>query len=210
MPMLAPQPAIVPSESTIEQLSNHQLLSLVSPYGTWFYVPTRREEKRLRFDASLQGLKALVIQYKRLKATSAPTVLLNAAQLHDLQAKYRPRRVPYAFIAFSHIANYAQLSQLFESGHGFVFGLMVHFVDIHSIPSTARSLVMSTPCQIIARDAGRAGRRYPVAHETLWSLVARFASCTVGLPAEEVEEVGEPERGDTVPLPHLNILWARP
>ncbi|MGH9460506.1 MAG: hypothetical protein ACRD1X_04780, partial [Vicinamibacteria bacterium] len=61
----------VPSEATIEQLSNHHILNLLSPYGAWFFAPTRREERDLAYDASLQGYKALILQYKRLRPRGA-------------------------------------------------------------------------------------------------------------------------------------------
>lgn len=65
MKKLFPNKTQVPSESTIEQLSNHQILNNVDPLRSWMFVPTRNEEDLLGYDASLQGYKALVIQYKR-------------------------------------------------------------------------------------------------------------------------------------------------
>jgi hypothetical protein len=50
-----PIPSSVASDYTVEQIANHQILCLISPYGAWFYVPAKREETRLAYVASLQG-----------------------------------------------------------------------------------------------------------------------------------------------------------
>ena len=55
-----------PDESTVEQLSNHQILMTLGPHSTWMYVPSRTDEEHLGYDAALQDRKFFLIQYKKL------------------------------------------------------------------------------------------------------------------------------------------------
>jgi hypothetical protein len=210
--MRTPTPHQIPSESTVEQLANHHLLNLISPYGTYFFVPTRREERRLAYDASLQGRKALVIQYKRLHLTwrEVPFIKIARRQLSDLVTNFPKGRSPYVFYAFSVVPSYGGLDALFNAGYGRGFGRHVYFVDAHAIPP-ATTMLLAGPSGMLAgqgvRSAVRAGVVVP--SERLLSLADRFLACRVGLHSYELERIGrrtpDTEGGR---LPHLNILWA--
>lgn len=207
-----PIPSSVPSESTVEQIANHQILCLVSPYGAWFYVPTKREEKRLAYDASLQGHKALVIQYKRFNPSkNGGHVKLSAKQHGQLKSNFPPAVMPYVFYGFALHANYDQITTEFANGFGFWFGVRTIFVDAHSIPAGAKSIsVRYDP--FVSVTSGRP--KESVSAWCLPTLVREFQSCKVGLRAESLLELPQ-GRGEAVAdttretLPHLHVLWAR-
>ena len=68
--MHAPLPNDVPSEQTIEVLSNHFLLVGLHSHSAWVFCPTRVQEQVLGYDGSLQNGKILVIQYKRVRVNA--------------------------------------------------------------------------------------------------------------------------------------------
>lgn len=207
--MRFPKPNTIPSESTIEQLSNHHILNLISPYGAWFFVPTKPEERDLGFDASLQGYKALIIQYKRLEP-SAKSVAINHRQLRDLQQNFPPASNGYVFYGFSLLSRYDDLAALFSAGSGVTFGAVMLFVDVHALPPTATSLALNGTFDVgIRRQGSKAIHCYAKA-ECLFSLVRQFARCEIGLRAAEAEGRERVADRGRVPQPHLNILWARP
>lgn len=200
--MLRPHAGLVPSEATIEQIANHQILNAIGPYSAWFYVPTRREEQRLAYDASLQGHKALVIQYKRFSATGR--VGLSKKQHQTLLANFPRGASPYVFYGVSTHPTYRTLQQQFSAGAGFFFGLGAVFVDAHDIPiGTPSFSVTGGHC-----PPGVTTRRSPIANRAycLVCLVGGFLSCSIGArPEPEAAMVG----AERVLLAHLNILWAR-
>ena len=204
-----PTPTSVPSESTVEQIANHQILCLVSPYGAWFYVPTKREEKRLAYDASLQGHKALVIQYKRfIPSNNSGRVNLSPKQHGQLKKNFPPAATPYVFYGFALHATYDQITTQFADGFGFLFGVWTVFVDVHSIPAGARSIsVRFDPFLSVMSGRGKAS----VPFWCLPTLVREFQSCKTGLRADLALELPREPNVDTrrQTLPNLNILWAR-
>ena len=204
-----PIPTSVPSESTVEQIANHQILCLISPYGAWFYVPTKREEKRLAYDASLQGHKALVIQYKRfVPSKNGGYVKLSAKQHSTFKSNFPATAKPYVFYAFSLHATYSQIQNEFSAGLGFFFGLRTVFVDAHSIPAGAKSIsVRHDPFLSVTSGRGRDA----VPAWCLPSLISEFQTCNTGLRADLLRELTQEGLSDTrrQTLPNLNILWAR-
>jgi hypothetical protein len=81
----------VPSESTLEQQGNHLILILLAPSPAWFFIPTQREEIGLGYDASLQNMKACVLQYKRARPLhgGGVSIKLSATQLATLTSRYQ-------------------------------------------------------------------------------------------------------------------------
>jgi hypothetical protein len=68
----------VPSERTIETLSNHSLLeilnaSLGAPPYAWMFLPSQYDEQFLGYDGALQGNKRLFLQYKSRNASGSFT-----------------------------------------------------------------------------------------------------------------------------------------
>jgi hypothetical protein len=204
-----PNPTSVPSESTVEQIANHQILCLVSPYGAWFYVPTKPEEKHLAYDASLQGHKVLVIQYKRFRPTKrGGSVRLSSKQHTKLKANFPSGPKPYVFYGFALHADYDQISTEFSDGLGFLFGLRTIFVDAHSIPAGAKSIsVRYNPLLSVTSGREKTG----VSAWCLPTLIRELQACDTGLRADLLAEPPHNRVADTrgQVLPNLNILWVR-
>jgi hypothetical protein len=203
---LIPNPNTVPSESTVEQIANHQILCLLSPFGSWFYVPTKPEENLLGYDASLQGQKALVIQYKRLHpSATGGRVNLSAGQ-HSLLTSLFPRsNRPYVFYGFAPHPTYSEINDEFSSGIGYLFGLRSIFVNAHSIPLGSRSIsVRFIPFQSVT------AKKVSLPFWSVPSLVREFQACNLGLRSELLQEppFNEISVSGRKAIPNLNILWA--
>jgi hypothetical protein len=205
--MRSPIPSSLPSEGTIEQIANHQILSLLSPYGTWFYVPTKPEEKNLGYDASLQNHKALVIQYKRLHPNlRGARVNLSAGQHSTLRSLFPPAPKPYVFYGFALHETYDDIAAEFSSGFGFFFGMRTIFIDAHSIPTGARSISIKFNPYISVSTM-----KTSLGHFVLPTLVNQFRTCNVGLRSELLNEppYNDVPTGKGKGLPNLNIMWGR-
>jgi hypothetical protein len=204
-----PNLATVPSESTVEQIANHQILCLISPYGAWFYVPTKREEKHLGYDASLQGHKVLVIQYKRfVPSKNGGHIKLSARQHKTLTDNFPAGSKPYVFYAFALHETYDQVKTEFSDGYGFLFGLRTIFVDAHSIPAGGKSVSVRYN-HFPSVTYGRASAA--VNFWCLPTLVRQFQICETGLRWDLANELRRQRTVDTrrQTLPNLNVLWAR-
>ncbi len=141
--MLFPNKAKVPSEGTVEQLSNHQILNHVDSSRSWMFVPTRNEEDLLGYDASLQGYKALVIQYKRYiphKNNKTGRIKLDKPQYDCLIKNFPPSNKPYVFYGFSNTPNYGYLMSNYAVSYGKSFARSMHFIDVHSLQSFQSSI----------------------------------------------------------------------
>jgi hypothetical protein len=204
--MRKPFPTTPPSEATVEQIANHQILCLIASFGAWFYVPTRPEEQRLGYDASLQGHKALIIQYKRFRpAKRGASVGLSVSQHTTLTTNFPKKSTPYVFYAFALHPGYDEIRRQFDGGFGFLFGLSTLYIDAHSIPVGATSI--SVRYRDLRLTAGRP--KVDLSARCLPTLVREFQSCTSGLRAESFEDGRETVIDRRVTIPHLNILWAR-
>lgn len=194
-----PLSGLVPSEGTIEQLSNHFLLNQIGPESAWFYIPTKNEERKLGYDASLQANKLLVIQYKRLRPNKSGggSIKINLRQHRTLIRKFPPQPNPYVFYAFSIFRDYAALSLPFSLNQGHRFGCSMIFVDAHSIPTGATS--------ISTKNLIRKGC-WPYC---LPSIAQLFLSCKVGLRFETDYFVEFDHQTDRENPGRINVLWAR-
>src|SRR5690606_10526030 len=126
-----------PNEGTVEQLSNHRLLNVLGPDSAWFYVPTRNEELKLGYDASLQEHKALAIQYKRFMPYAKKgggRIEINGRQHRTLLRNFPRARSPYVFYAFCIQPSIAGLALLYRMGLGASITSDLYFIDIHSVP----------------------------------------------------------------------------
>ena len=172
----------VPSESTIEQMSNHHILMELGPFESWFFVPDKREEKGLGYDASLQGYKALVIQYKKLipSSTSWPggSIKIKTAQHKTLLTNFPKAKthIPYAFYGFALHHSYADIMSHMSLGGGRHIGMFFVYVDIHDVvvPKTKagkepKSFTLSST--ILSK----------LDFHNLYSLCEQFMTCKVGM-----------------------------
>jgi len=206
-----PNPSKVPSESTVEQLSNHQLLMILGAYSAWFYVPTRREEPRLGYDASLQDHKLLVVQYKAFHPWQIPetgSFKLEQKQHNKLMQIYPRRNKPYVFYAVCIVRNYRDLGAYFLNGCGNVFGQRVLFIDAHAIPRKATSVSLQGQDSISYRGANGNVSIKSVPRNLL-SVAGDFLSCNVGLLMRDIEENATDNQMDKTSLPHVNVLLAK-
>ena len=208
--------SIAPSESTIEQLSNHVLLTLLAPQPAWMFVPTKNEEKDLGFDASLQGMKGCVVQYKRirpLKRTGGVSARIDPAQLGVLHAAFPPLAHPYAFIAVGEFHSYKELASHVSRTGALAAGRHCCFIDIHRIPVSTTSLQVvrthPTAPAVAQPFTTRTPGGPPTICLTVNDLADRIASCSAGIPATELANT-RPSRDGIVVVGRLSILFARP
>jgi hypothetical protein len=167
----------VPSERFVEQMGNHFLMNLIGPDHAYFHIPTQAQEKTLGYDASLQGFKTLVIQYKRL-IPNLPSytgrIPIDTTQLANLQAKFPPAHQPYAFIGYCEYQTYNTITPLFSAGTGTKLSDRIVFIDIHSPTLAARPYQKSINSSLITPILGTEALKLP-------DLAGRFVACSVGL-----------------------------
>jgi len=170
-------PTEVPSERFVEQMGNHFLMNLIGPNHAYFHIPTQAQEKALGYDASLQGFKTLVVQYKRLVPNSPPytgRIPIDTTQLANLQAKFLPAHQPYAFIGFCEHQAYNTITPLFCAGDGSKLSNRIIFLDIHSTTLAARPYQKSINSSLIVPVLGTEAFKLP-------DLASNFVACNVGL-----------------------------
>ena len=202
---LAP-PTEVPSERFVEQMGNHFLMNLIGPDHAYFHIPTQAQEKMLGYDASLQGFKTLVIQYKRL----APNLLaytgripIDTTQLTNLQTKFPPANQPYAFIGFCEHQTYNTITPLFSAGDGRKLSKRIIFLDIHSPTLAARPYQNSINSKLITPVLGKEAFKLP-------DLAKKFVACSVGLfPSDSLERQLYVADSELRSLGNLSVLHAK-
>ena len=202
--MTTAPPSEVPSERFVEQMGNHLLMNLIGPEHTFFHIPTQPAEKTLGYDASLQGFKTLVLQYKRLVPNVPPytgRIPIDPTQLATLQTKFPAAAQPYAFLGFCLHQEYSTITPLFAAGTGSTLAEKILFLDIHSPTLAARPYPKSINTSLILPVLGSEAFK-------LATLAARFSECTVG-----VFELGTHalplEREDGTQLGNLSLLHAK-
>ena len=170
-------PAEIPSERFVEQMGNHFLMNLIGPDHAYFHIPTQAQEKALGYDASLQGFKTLIVQYKRLVPNAPPytgRIPIETTQLANLQAKFPPAHQPYAFIGFCEHQAYNTITPLFSAGAGSTLSNRIIFLDIHSPTLATRPYQKSINSSLIAPVIGTEAFKLP-------DLANKFVACSVGL-----------------------------
>jgi hypothetical protein len=211
--MHLPTAATVPSESTIEQLSNHELLQHIAIPSAWIFVPTRPEERTRGFDASSQNTKILIIQYKRLHVArwGTPYILLNSMQHKTLVTNFPAMRSgnPYVFYGAATFPTYADLdsaakarctqctwcngccsgscvfeSCIFFSAHDVPVG--VRRVDLHPISGSAK---ISFTHPVTGPGTGRSAF-------TGCELASKLRNCVIGRRANDKAEEGSTAEED--------------
>jgi hypothetical protein len=111
--MMLPNFEGIPSEATIESLTNHHILLCLNEPKAWILTPTRREEKNFGYDGSLSGTKVAVIQYKRLARMRKGewiSVRISRPQHEVLRANFEGFQPPCAFYAFSNYQAYKDIN----------------------------------------------------------------------------------------------------
>lgn len=190
---------LTPSEGTIEQLSNHFLLNMIGPDSSWFYVPTKNDEKLLGYDASIQANKVLVIQYKRLNPYKfgGGSIRISQSQHKTLKRNFPRKPLPYVFYAFSLYPNYRELNLPFSRSQGAMFGSSMVFIDAHSISNKSKSISTN-------KLNGKGCRSY-----CLSSVAQLFLSCKVGLRIDQDSTFSISDSGLSKNPGRINLLWAR-
>lgn len=198
MARLKPIHTSVPSESTIEQMANHWLMNLRNPCYSWIYVPTRSEENYLGYDASLQGYKALAIQYKRLKPTrNIGSILINFKQHNSLVTNFPKLYKPCAFYAFSKYQNYSGIRDAYSRGRGMAFCREMVFFDIHSISPSSKSVTISYDYLI----------RNKITIYNLFQIAKMFSKCDIGVFLNEIDKTNN--RDNSEAYTRANIMVSK-
>ena len=199
-------PSEVPSERFVEQMGNHFLMNLIGPEHAYFHIPTQVQEKALGYDASLQGYKTLVIQYKRLIPNSAPytgRVPIDPTQLDNLQIKFPSAHQPYAFIGFCEHQAYSTVTSLFSAGTGSKLGERILFLDIHSTTLATRPHAKSINSALITKALGQEAFKLP-------DLARKFVECSVGQFQSDIPEYQPRVAGsDLRSFGNLSLLHAK-
>ncbi len=111
-----PNPVNIPSEHTIENLSNHFLLKCLNNPKAWIFCPTPFEEKTIGYDASIQKHKIILIQYKRLEyiyATGDIKIKINPAQRVTFAAQAEGIPTDAAYYSCCVLPSYSTVSANF-------------------------------------------------------------------------------------------------
>ena len=181
-------------------------MNLIGPDHAYFHIPTQAQEKKLGYDASFQGFKTIVIQYKRLAPNLPPytgRIPIDTTQLANLQAKFPPAHQPYAFIGFCEHQTYSTITPLFSAGAGSKLSSRIIFLDIHSPTLAARPYQKSINSSLITPVLGTEALKLP-------DLARKFVACSVGLFQSDNPDrrlhVAESELSS---LGNLSLLHAR-
>jgi prepilin-type processing-associated H-X9-DG protein len=187
--MYQPQPNDVPSEQTIEVLSDHFILEGLQIPTAWMFCPTRVQEQRLGYDGSLQNGKILIIQYKRVIVNQGVSVRvdIDQVQMNTLLANFPQGTFPYVFYGFSTYRDYGQLDAGFRAAGGQQFFANMLFVDLHVLPANCNSLTYSPQNGVQPNINGIA--QPAVAFINGDQLVNGLDKCTTGISLTEFESL---------------------
>lgn len=130
-----------PSEATVANICNQELIRCLGDPHSWVLVPSNWEEATLGYDASLPGMKAAPIQYKSITPLERgiASCAINPSQHRVLVSQLAGNRRSEAFFAFSLSESYRNLGRRHRRGE--TLGSFV-FVDVLDVPvgSTRLSL----------------------------------------------------------------------
>lgn len=189
--MFLPKLVNIPSESTIECLSNHYILQLLGQPGAWMLTPTRREEKGFGYDAWLCNTKVVIVQYKRIHRVNSNgdvSIKINPSQHFKLQKNFPDLHQPYVFYAFSDYHDYQQINDDYltlGSPHFFNHTL---FFDVHSLGRSDLSVRLFRKGVLSAKQVGN---HYSgsINHWRGPVFVNQIAECNLGQIGSIVSEV---------------------
>lgn len=194
----------IPSESTIEVMTNHYILHHLNKSHAWIFTPTRRQEKRLGYDASLQNAKVAVIQYKRIRRHAASVSIdLRAAQHATLMRVFQPQGRPYVFYCFSTYRTYAALNADYYNVNAPLFFENSLFFSAHLVPAGCTTIRFTPPGTL---EDPASGTIIPYYDGLGW--VFRLSRCWLGLEMDEFEEATQPETV-TTGYGRVNVLLWR-
>jgi hypothetical protein len=149
----------------------------------------------LAYDASLQGMKACLLQYKRgtpLVRSRGVSISLNSNQLATLTSKYRPGNSPYVFIGASEFWTYQEFGNAVLTSHPIARAHHVLYVDAHAIPPKATTLRLQrqhpTGPPYAFPFGGRIQVGGPLQCLNGLDIVRRLLTCEVGHQAGTVTE----------------------
>lgn len=188
--MLLPDFYDIPSESTIECLSNHYILHFLDQPAAWMLKPTLIQEKRLGYDAWLCNTKVVVIQYKRVKyiyQNGDIRIEINPTQHSNLQKNFPRSHKPHAFYAFSDYSKYQDINHDYLSSGSPRFFDHTIFFDIHSLDKSDTSVQL---CRTGILRAKQKGKNYsqPITHWKGRAFVDQIAECNLGQLSNTVSE----------------------
>jgi hypothetical protein len=202
--MHTPSPDDVPSEQTVEVLSDHFLLAGLNSPAAWMYCPTRVTEQKLGYDGSLQNGKILIIQYKRVHVNAGGSlrVSINQAQHTTLRKVFHSGGIPYVFYGFSVYQSYQKLNDGFHVAGAPHFFANMRFVNLHDLPIACNSLSHKpegTVCPVVMREP-----QTEVSSIDGNLLVKGLLQCSIGM--ELTEFVHFPLSWQQRRTPHTSIL----
>jgi hypothetical protein len=196
--MPIPNNTVVPSERTIENLSNHHILLDLQDPKAWFFVPTQKEELVRGYDASLQNAKLLVFQYKRVYLNkSSLRIEIDTNQHNTLSTRFKKLvNCQYVFYGFSTYKNYQEISTDYSSAPPVQFIDKMIFVDAHQIPIGCKSVNYSSSFGV-KPSVGHRKYAAQIPHISGPTMINRIKGCTAGLKNGTLREILEQE-GDYI------------
>jgi hypothetical protein len=187
--MLFPHGGTIPSEGTVEVLTNHFILQELKDPSAYIFCPTRNEEVDLGFDARLQGSKLAVIQYKRVRSLNkdgSVSVAIDVDQHKTLRSKFPRSTRPYVFYCFSSYPDYASIHNDFVKmgmpptrlrSHLFFWQSLLF--DAWDIP-VGSTLVKFSNAGTLKAQIGHSPRSGPIPYHRGPVFVKGFISCQLG------------------------------
>ncbi len=117
MPRILPKKSEIPSESTIEPLTNLFIMQSLSHLSAWILCPTRYQENSLGYDGAIRNTKFAVIQYKRIKRVNknSLSIEIDEDQLKTLKNNFKKLSKPTAFYCFSFFKQIKDIELTFDS-----------------------------------------------------------------------------------------------
>lgn len=183
--MPSPDPTKIPSEHSIEVMGNHCLLDALGNPHAWMFCPTTNEEVSLGFDAAIQGMKSLVIQYKALHyvyASGRLHVKAPVPQRNTLNAVCPPIGRPYVFYVFNRAPTYGALGVSYAAAPPTFFDQCV-FVDVHTVPAATDRFIVDA-AMVQAFDGAALLAPNPTTY-THAQVIAGMKNCTFGLRPQD-------------------------
>ncbi len=209
----------IPSESTIEVLTNHFILQELKNPSAYIFCPTRNEEKALAFDAHLQGSKLALIQYKgveRFNNDGSVSVPINVRQHRTLRRKFSRSAHPYVFYCFSTYPNYKIMHNDFVTGAGFsaiseshVFFWRSLLFDAWELPLGSNRVKLLNDDTLIA-CVGKRPHPKPIRFFSGPAFVQGFVDCWLGeLGNRFADQIEALEEGPQLGPRRVSVLRAQ-